>query len=158
FEDKYEFKDDFSKQIGRHAFKAGADYTTMPTYGGIFGGGSPGSIAFFDDPSTIANNTKGRYPLGFRTPGIVRDVEVYSDTIGDYSSDGNWSLGAYVQDDFRVSSRLTLNLGLRYDVYEFMNQPNLDQNRTYQILKGIGNSFGALPQTDKNNVGPRLGF
>jgi hypothetical protein len=157
YENKWEFKDDLSKQIGRHALKVGADYTRMPLYGGIFAGGSPGSIAFFDDPSTIVNNTNGRYPQGFRTPGIVRTITVYSDPIGDYSSDGNWSLGAYLQDDFKVSSRLTLNLGLRYDVYEFMNQPNLDQNRTYQILKAIGSPYGALPQTDKNNIGPRAG-
>src|SRR5206468_3808990 len=100
FEDKYEFKDDFSKQISRHALKFGADY----------------------------------------------------------ASDGNWSLGAYAQDDFRVSSKVTLNLGLRYDVYEYMNQPNLDKNRTYLALKAIGSPYGALPQTDKNNFSPRIGF
>ena len=157
FENKYELKDDFSKQIGRHAFKVGADYTTIPLYGGIFGGGSPGSITFFDDPSTIMSNT-ARYPQGFRTPGIVRSITVYSDTIGDYGSDGNWSLGAYVQDDFKASSNVTLNLGLRYDIYEFMNQPNLDQNRTYQILKAIGSPYGGLPQTDRNNLAPRAGL
>ena len=34
FEDMYQIKDDFSKQMGRHAFKLGADYTFMPVYGG----------------------------------------------------------------------------------------------------------------------------
>src|SRR5439155_20251681 len=126
FEKKWEFKDDFSKQLGRHATKFGADYTWMPTFGGIFGGGSPGSIAFFDDPSTIVNNTNGKYPLGFRTPGIVRTINETTSVIGDYGSTSNWGIGVYGQDDFKVSSRVTLNLGLRYDLYSFLNsQANL---------------------------------
>jgi len=160
FEDKYEFKDDFSKQLGRHASKFGLDYTYMPTFGGVFGGGSPGSIAFFDDPSTIVNNTNGKYPLGFQTPGAVRSVTETTSVVGDYSSTNNWGIGFYGQDDFKVSSRLTLNLGLRYDYYSFLNsQANLGTNRTYQVLKGIGSKWATgLPSPDKNNVSPRLGM
>ena len=83
-EQHYQIKDDFSKQIGRHAIKFGADYSRLPVYGGIFALGSPGSIAFFDDPSTIANNTNGRYPQGFRTPGIVRGNHGHERHAGDY--------------------------------------------------------------------------
>jgi len=159
FEDKYEFKDDLSKQMGRHAFKTGIDYTVMPVYGGVFGSGSPGSISFFDDPSVIATNSNGRYPQGFYTPGIVRTITVFSQPIGDYGSDGNWSLGFYGQDDFKLRSNLTLNLGLRYDVYNFMNtKENLETNRMYQVLKAIGSPYGALPDTaDRNNWSPRAG-
>src|SRR5713226_6337237 len=156
FEQKYELKDDFSKQVSKHALKVGVDYTWMPVYGGVFGSGSPGSILFFDDPSVISTNSNGKYPQGFQTPGIVRTITTFSQPIGDYGSDGNWSFGAYLQDDFKVSSKLTLNLGLRYDVYEFMNQPNLDKDRMYQVLKAIGSPYGQLPQTDKNNFGPRV--
>jgi hypothetical protein len=160
FERKWEFKDDLSKQLGRHAWKFGADYTRMPTFGGIFGSGSPGSITFFNDPSTIVNNTNGKYPQGFQTPGAVNSITETSGIIGDYSSDGNWGLGAYAQDDYKISPRLTLNLGLRYDVYSFLNtQANLATNRAYQALKAIGNPYGAgLPSYAKNNFGPRLGL
>jgi hypothetical protein len=158
WEKKAEFRDDFSKQLGRHALKFGADYMNLPLYGGIFGSGSPGTITFFDDPSVIVNNTNRRYPLGFQTPGIVRSITVVSGTIGDYESKSSWNFGAYAQDDFKVTSRLTLNLGLRYDVYQYMGQPVLDRSRTYQILKAIGSPYGKLPSTDKKNFSPRIGL
>ncbi len=157
WEDKVELRNDFSMQRGRHGFKFGADYMPIPLYGGIFGGGSPGNITFFDDPSVIVNNTNGRYPQGFQTPGIVRSITVVSGTIGDYESESAWNFGAYAQDDFKVSSRVTLNLGVRYDVYEYMNQPSLDKNRTFHVLEAIGSPYGKLPRTDTNDVSPRLG-
>jgi len=70
-----------------------------------------------------------------------------------------WSAAAYVQDDWKVSSRLTLNLGARYDIHEFNNNCCVDQNRVGQILRTLGNpnGFGPLPKTDTNNIAPRVG-
>ena len=71
----------------------------------------------------------------------------------------NW----YVQDDYRVSNRLTLNLGLRYEY----NTPDVEkQNRlahvnvkTFQYeLAGENGASRALYNADRNNFGPRLGF
>ena len=128
--------------------------------GGLYGPGSPGTIAFFDDPSTIISNSNGRYPQGFQTPGIVRSITRSGEPIGNYDSYHNYTFSGYVQDDFRISSKFTINAGIRYDVYQHMNQADglWEKNRTYLTLKAIGSPWGVLPKTDRNNWGPRVGF
>ena len=160
FEDKVQFRNDTSIQAGRHALKFGVDYARLPKHGGIYGPGSPGGITFWDDPSVILANSNGRYPQGFQTPGAVRQITITTEPIGNYDSYNNWTFAGYVQDDLRLSSRLTVNLGLRYDIYEHMNQGKdlFAKNRTYQVLNAIGSPYGQLPKTDKNNWGPRVGM
>jgi carboxypeptidase family protein/TonB-dependent receptor-like protein len=157
YETKVEVMDNFSKQVGRHSLKTGIDYARLPTFYANLQFGSPGSIAFFDDPSVIVNNTNGRYPLGFQTPGIVRTIATSSLQQVDGWSNQAWFMAAFAQDDWKLTPRVTVNLGVRYDINEMSNNCCWAKNRTYQILKAIGHPYGALPQTDKNNVAPRLG-
>jgi Carboxypeptidase regulatory-like domain/TonB-dependent Receptor Plug Domain/TonB dependent receptor len=160
FEDKWQFRNDTSIQTGSHAWKFGVDYAYLPKHGGIYGPGSPGSIAFFHDPSIILSNSNGQYPQGLQTPGIVRSITLTGEPIGNYDSYGSWTFSGYLQDDWRFGSRVTLNLGLRYDVYEHMNQGDnrFAENRTYKVLRDIGHPMGALPKTDTDNFGPRVGM
>lgn len=157
YEKKIEFMNNFSKQIGKHSIKTGIDYARLPTFYANLQFGSPGSIAFFDDPSVIVNNSNGRYPQGFSTPGVVRTIAQTSLQQVDAWSNKAYFLAAFAQDDWKVSSRLTLNVGLRYDINAMSNNCCWDKNRTYQILKAIGHPYGALPKTDTNNVAPRVG-
>jgi hypothetical protein len=156
---QWEEKDDLSIQLGRHSLKVGVDYNWLPVFGGIFGNGTPGAIKFFADPLTIIGNLNGLYPKGFQTPGIIQSITEAAAQGGTYWSHDNYSLGAYVQDDFKVSRKVTLNLGLRYDIYNiFDTQQSLASNRVYQILKTIGSPYGAsVPQTQKNDWQPRIG-
>jgi len=165
-ERKWTWRDDLSKLIGRHALKFGVDYTYLPTYGGFFAGGSPGTISFFADPTTIINNTTGQFPEGFATPGIIRSITEYSQAVngggqavGTYYSKDNWTLGLYAQDDFKVSSRLTLNLGLRWDVFSLFNSDNNRAlNVAYLALKAIGSPYGSLPTLPSfSDWQPRIG-
>ncbi|MGE3509340.1 MAG: TonB-dependent receptor, partial [Vicinamibacterales bacterium] len=160
FLDKAQIRNDTSVQAGRHAWKFGVDYARLPKNGGLYGPGSPGTIAFFHDPSVIINNSNGLYPQGFATPGVVRSITRSGEPIGNYDSYNNWTFSGYIQDDFRISSKLTINAGLRYDVYQHMNQGDglWEANRSYQTLKAIGSPYGVLPKTDTNNWGPRIGF
>ena len=63
----------------------------------------------------------------------------------------------FVQDDIKVTSRLTLNLGLRYDF--FGNPAGTKANALNSIasLPGTPLQFN-VPKQDHNNVGPRVGF
>jgi hypothetical protein len=63
--------------------------------------------------------------------------------------------GYFVQDDWKVTPRLTVELGLRYD-YEQLPNPSstlTQASGTYTPFPGVTNR-----PSDKNNFGPRIGF
>ena len=70
----------------------------------------------------------------------------------------------FVQDDYKVTSRLTLNLGVRYEIYqpdvEIRNRlVNFDRIALKQVYAGEdGVSRTANKETRKGNLGPRIGF
>jgi hypothetical protein len=72
----------------------------------------------------------------------------------------------YFQDDWKLTPRFTLNLGVRYDLaINSFNQSIIGNNRAYQILNKITPIPGGYepvatntPRTPKNNVSPRIGF
>src|SRR5262249_16004379 len=75
-----------------------------------------------------------------------------------------WEYSWYIQDDWRVSPRLTLNIGLRYDVFtpytEVANRISNVDPYTGKILiagrDGVSDTAGVM--TDRNNFAPRFGF
>lgn len=73
----------------------------------------------------------------------------------------NWENGVFAQDDWRVTSKLTLNLGLRYEYFtnpaeEYARQANFDLPTGRLIL--AADEKDTLTRTDKNNFSPRLGL
>lgn len=89
--------------------------------------------------------------------------------VGIAKAEGFRSYSGFVQDDYKVNQRLTLNLGLRYDLIEpsterFDRYANFNPTRLNPITNTPGvvefsGDFGrSIQNPDKNNFGPRVGF
>jgi len=101
--------------------------------------------------------------LGLPETNAIR----YGDTSTYYRSNG---FNAYATDDFRVSTGLSLTLGVRYELFEpwaekYGHAANLDIAPNFSavspVLPGEAGAFGgsypsSLIKTDKNNFAPRL--
>jgi hypothetical protein len=164
-ETHWQVEDGMSWTHARHTTKFGYRYVhrMFSPYTGPPGGGPRGNMSFgrnfTNDPVT---NTQGTglatLLLGYISGGSGRSIllEPYYVTARDH--------GIYIQDDWRATPRLTLNLGVRYDVFlpeiEIRNRMvNLDLTNlklAYANEGGISRAVGK--QTHYNNFAPRFGF
>ncbi len=116
---KYQVRDDFNWLHGKHNFKFGVNDIYFAKMGGSFFFGANGYQAlFWDDPVCIqANNCLNggsNYTNGISTPGAVQEL-LFSAGSGSTAQPPWHSLGLYWQDSYKVTPRLTLNAGLRWD-------------------------------------------
>lgn len=108
--DDWQFGGAFSKIIGRHTIKAGADFetnnfTSPIAYGGDdFESSQTSSLG----ASSTGGNSWASLLLGVPAAGSYRNI--------DEVVHGGWIDGMYVQDQFKATSRLTLNVGFRNDM------------------------------------------
>ena len=164
-ERKFQFRDDFSWQAGKHGMKFGVNYIHTELGGFFFFGSKGYTIAFFDSPSTIANNTNGKYPQGFATPGAVSNIS-FSDGEGTHDQTIH-QLAFYFQDDFKIRRNLTFNLGLRWDA-NIGNLPDQTNNRTILVLEQLNHPLARAITQDAEKLSrttpswtefqPRFGF
>jgi len=154
----YQFNDSLSQIHGRHVFKYGANIGKR-------------EVNFVQ-----GNDAKGYFILGgLNYPGTGRftgyevseilagfsDYEI-GQFLGLYQT-RSWETGYFAQDDWRVSNRLTLNLGIRYDLYTWPyeinnHQSNFDPTTGTIVIPGTAGWPKSLINTDKTNFAPRLGF
>lgn len=165
-ERRYEVIDNISHYIGAHALKAGIDINyVQENLINLFQGGG---VYAYTSLNNIASDcpflATGCTPL---TTGAATDLRHYSTFTqafdlrgGSFQGDVYFPTTDYdwfVQDTWRFNTRLTFNLGLRYE-YQKLPQPG-----HYSVNGVTENGNPAYPATmtfnqDKNNFGPRLGF
>jgi Carboxypeptidase regulatory-like domain/TonB dependent receptor len=152
---KYQFRNDFSWHrpglgVG-HDFKVGFNYIHEPR---LFITFNTGTNDFFY--RHLDNNPSGPLDLVTRNGGAA-EANIPLD-----------QYAFYFQDDWRVTPRLTVNVGLRYD---YIDGIQVDQSKNPNFvkaqaagaagllagIKGMEN-FGQTPKEDSNNWQPRIGF
>jgi hypothetical protein len=140
FIQKYQFRDDFNWIVGKHNMKMGTNYIYEPKLGGTFFFGANGyTVTFWDDPSVITTDT-ALYPNGFATPGAIQQL-TFSGGNGSFNQKPH-QLALYFQDDYKITPRLTLNLGLRWDANidylpSQLGTSQTDTNRTVGVLRQL---------------------
>ena len=98
-------------------------------------------------PITAISNFFQGEPFSYQRQGLTRRPHVRT-----------WEESAFVQDDWRILPSLTLNLGLRYDIFTAPNEKdgyfsNLDLNTATLVVNNTGGIH-----TNYTNLAPRIGF
>ncbi len=155
-ENAWKVSDSISYTRGKHLIKFGGDFRRSTVVGGAFGSGQ-GSVTF--GTSGIAPAFTGATAVEDYLVGYPGSEQLLIGSPERNSLQYFWA--AFVQDDWRVVPRLTVNLGLRWEYTGPLREVNnlfgnFDPSTpTGMIQQSQGGSIWK-PQYD--NFGPRLGF
>ena len=153
--------DDFTKIWGKHSFKVGAEFqfvkfsTLQPAYSR---GNFDYNGSFTDVPNNNVGNETGKAqflldPIASTVGGI--NYVGGSDSINasniNKTYDNKKYFATYVQDDWKVSPKLTLNLGVRYDYFGPINESNGGQANFVPSGPPNGKPLYIIPAKGKDN-------
>ena len=168
------FSANISKYKGRHTLKAGFDFRRIKAAGND-ANDAAGNYNFngIFTKSNPTSSGSGGTDLADMLLGYPSSVAIYTSTkltdIANY-------YGLYIQDDFRVSSRLTLNLGLRWEHEPGLREANNGMVVNFNgavanplaanvsgispmgVVQYAGNGRDTVGEQTSSKMGPRFGF
>ena len=157
----YQISDALTVVAGNHTFKGGFQFRLngLDIYNGgqVFGGGY--TINGDNLPGAPANAPATQFAAFLF--GLVDSAQYQVPQ--PLSKRRNRNYGFFVQDDWKVTPRLTLNLGLRYE-YESPitivgdTYSRIDERTGRLLVAGVNASSSLNLESDKLNFAPRVGF
>ena len=161
FEDTYNPAFSFTNIRGRHTLKYGIDFRNrrLTQYQTNRGNGRFNfGRTFTDNPNNAAATGDAMAALLLGTASTIeQDFTLFVPRII------QWEWNFYVQDDWKVSDRLTINFGTRYEfdtpTRELRNKwSNFDLTTGKLLIAGFNTDEYTGVRIDRNNFAPRLGF
>ena len=151
----YQVVDTLSWQRGRHFLKMGADIARRNVT--FFQARNPRGSFGFD--GTYTGAALGDFLLGYIKTAGLNAAETSTNLWNNWQS-------FFVNDDWKITPRLSLTMGLRYDYFQPMKQADdkivdIDQNGFIPtgIINVQNSRYGrGLLKPNRKNFGPRLGF
>ena len=168
----YVLQTNVSHQRGKHVFKTGADLRLL--YGNFFRNLNPSgtfsfSNAWSNGPSALTPASNTGFPIASFLLGLGGGSLANNNGV----SILNKYYGFFFQDDYRATSKLTLNMDLRYE-YETPRTERYNRaTRGFDITSaspagassrgglqyaGTGSQPRGIYNPDRNNIAPRFGF
>jgi outer membrane receptor protein involved in Fe transport len=137
----YQWAENMSYTMGRHSIKVGLDFN-FQKIDNFFPGNFSGSYTFnsYDD---FANGNPFSFTQAFAGSGT--DGPLTQPNVNEYA--------VFAQDSWRVSDRLTVNYGIRYDLFD-LAQPKVHNPDPSLAALSLDT---ARINKDSNNVAPRFG-
>jgi hypothetical protein len=144
--DDYQIRDDISLTRGAHQIKFGGSWALYKKVQDLFGQTQGG----FNFDGTFTGNDFADFLLG--------DAKSYQElAVQDSGHWNNVSWAAYVQDNWRVNRKLTLNLGLRWDGVPHTYEASNRMGNFYPSLYNPADAATLLPGGTISPTSPGLG-
>ena len=162
-QEKYQFRYDLTHTIGKHAPRFGINFIHEPVMSGALAGNAETLIQYPENPSFYAANPSQFYNDLTCTEPVPAGVTCTATPAANGSFTQNVQrLDLYVEDSWRVTPRLTVNYGLRYDttfgLFDASGRSQLE-NPAYLTLKALGIPLvSSTPQDYRHAFAPRLGI
>jgi hypothetical protein len=153
-----QFIDHVSYTAGKHSLKFGGELHRNAFNGGAFGN-ARGSITFLGGVAIGTGAGSTALEDFFAGDPFKGSVQVGDPTLHIH----NWAYGLFLQDDWRATRNLTLNMGVRYEYNTVIKEQhnllgNFDPNSATGLIQAGQSGVSGPYNPDHTNFAPRLGF